>query len=494
MKNDQQELSMLIRSHFPIVIVETPEEIRFLRLIEQVGNLESFAVFVWSITNGIRRNNRSDGVVQTHDLLDALKHIHKTRQNGVYVLLDAHPFLDNPINERLIREIALDYYDVNRTLIFVGSRIKLPADLQRVSATFRLTLPNAQELAVVIREEAAYWSQQNDGKLPQGEQDVLRMLCQHLIGFTKDDARRVVRQCMEHDGVINMEDIARVMRNKHESFGSGGMLTLSTDLAKFSDVGGQNSLKKWLERRRPVFAGDADTAKLDAPKGVLLLGVQGGGKSLAAKAIAGSWSAPLLRLDIGALYNKFQGETERNLRDALDTAEAMAPCVLWLDEIEKGLSVGNDSTDGGVSRRILGALLTWMSDRKSRVFMVATANDISRLPPELLRKGRFDEIFFVDLPSAAVRADIFRIHLGKRGEDIARFDLAVLAETAAGFSGAEIEQVVIAGLYEAFASKAALTPDMLKTEICNTRPLSVIRAEEIDDLRAWAAERTVMAD
>jgi SpoVK/Ycf46/Vps4 family AAA+-type ATPase len=259
-------------------------------------------------------------------------------------------------------------------------------------------------------------------------------------------------------------------------------------------VGGQRNLKKWLERRRPVFAGDASASGLDIPKGVLLLGVQGGGKSLAAKAIAGSWAAPLLRLDVGALYNKYHGETERNLREALETAEAMAPCVLWLDEIEKGLSTGGDSSDGGVSRRVLGALLTWMSDRKSRVFMVATANDISRLPPELMRKGRFDEIFFVDLPSEEVRAEIFTIHLQKRSQTPDLFDVGILAARAKGFSGAEIEQVVIAGMYEAYANNTALSTALLNNEIKNTRPLSVIRAEEVNDLREWASERTVKAD
>ena len=494
MKNDLRELTLLIRSHFPIVASETPEEVRFLQLVEQVCNLESHALFVWSIVNGIRRNNRTDGVVQTNDLLDALKHINKTRQNGVYVLLDAQPFLDDPVNQRLIREIALDYNNVHRTLVFVSSTVTLPPDLQRMSATFRLSLPDAEELRTVIREEALYWTQQNDGQKPTGEQEALQMLCQHLIGFTKDDARRVVRQCMEDGGTINMDDIARVMRHKHESLASGGILALSTDFAKFSEVGGQRKLKKWLERRRAAFAGDASAAMLDPPKGVLLLGVQGGGKSLAAKAIAGSWSAPLLRVDVGALYNKFHGETERNLRDALETAEAMAPCVLWLDEIEKGLSTGGDSSDGGVSRRVLGTLLTWMSDRKSRVFMVATANDISRLPPELMRKGRFDEIFFVDLPTEEVRAEIFRIHLNKRAQNLAQFDLATLAKIAVGFSGAEIEQVVIAGLYEAHANSTALSTGVLENEIRITRPLSVVRAEEVDELRDWAAERTVMAD
>lgn len=222
--------------------------------------------------------------------------------------------------------------------------------------------------------------------------------------------------------------------------------------------------------------------------------MQGAGKSLAAKTIAGAWGVPLLRLDFATLYNKFHGESERNLRTVLHSADAMAPCVLWIDEIEKGLASDSGDSDGGVSRRMLGTLLTWMSERKSRVFMVATANDISHLPPELLRKGRFDEIFFIDLPSAAVRAEIFRIHLTRRRIDPAPFDLATLAGAAAGFSGAEIEQAIISALYEALGEKQPLAARHILDEIARTRPLSVVMAEQVAALRAWADERTVMAD
>ncbi len=253
-------------------------------------------------------------------------------------------------------------------------------------------------------------------------------------------------------------------------------------------------MKRWLGMREDAFCGRAGTERLAVPKGVLLLGVQGGGKSLAAKSVAGSWQVPLLRLDFGALYDKFSGETERNLRESLATAAAMAPCVLWLDEIEKGLASGDDATDGGVSRRILGAFLTWMSERSARVFIVATANDISRLPPELLRKGRFDEIFFVDLPTPTIRGDIFAIHLAKRGFDAAGFDRAALVAASDGFSGAEIEQAVIAAQYDAHAANRELDSPTLVDALRGTRPLSVVRAEEMGALRDWATERTVSVD
>jgi len=241
-----------------------------------------------------------------------------------------------------------------------------------------------------------------------------------------------------------------------------------------------------------VFVGDSAPVGLDPPRGILLLGVQGCGKSLAAKAVAGGFGVPLVRLDLGTMYNKFHGETERNLRESLRNAEALAPCVLWIDEIEKGIATSD--TDDGVSRRVLGYLLTWMAERKSQVFLVATANQVSELPPELLRKGRFDEIFFVDLPSAEVRATIFEIHLKKRGQDPAGFDLRALAETATGFSGAEIEQAVVSALYAANARKEPATTALIEGVIAGTRPLSVVMAEKVARLRAWAAERTVPAD
>jgi SpoVK/Ycf46/Vps4 family AAA+-type ATPase len=499
MRDDTQELSLLIESRFPIIVVETPEEPRFLTLVERAANLREKALYIWSIAQGLSRANRTERAEHapvTNELLDALKHIAQSPQNGVFVFLDAQPYLENPIIVRLFREIAMRYAQTARTMIFVGSHIALPPDLMRMSATFRMTLPTVDQIRELLREEIALWRSAHEGEALHGDPEAANMLTQHLVGFTRDDARRLIRQAIEHDASIDMDDVARVLKHKHESLANGGVLTLETgrDVVKFSDVGGQARLKRWLGLREGAFCGRAGTERLAVPKGVLLLGVQGGGKSLAAKSVAGSWQVPLLRLDFGALYDKFSGETERNLRESLATAAAMAPCVLWLDEIEKGLATGDDATDGGVSRRVLGAFLTWMSERSSRVFIVATANDLSRLPPELLRKGRFDEIFFVDLPTGAIRAEIFAIHLAKRGLDAKRFDLDKLVAASDGFSGAEIEQAIVASQYEAHAVARELDTAMLLDELHGTRPLSVIRSEEIEALRQWAAERTVAVD
>jgi SpoVK/Ycf46/Vps4 family AAA+-type ATPase len=285
-----------------------------------------------------------------------------------------------------------------------------------------------------------------------------------------------------------------VLKLKHESLGKDGTLQMVTEIESLENVGGLARLKKWLELRRDAFQGKKGTEGLDVPKGVLLLGVQGAGKSLSARAVAGAWRVPLLRLDFGALYNKFHGETERNLREALETASQMSPAILWMDEIEKGVASDSGSGDGGVSRRVLGTLLTWMSERKNRVFMIATANDIESLPPELLRKGRFDEIFFVDLPTAPIRAEIFAIHLKRRKHPVESFDLHKLAAASEKFSGAEIEQAIIAAAYTAHAEGKALETSHVLGELGGTRPLAVVRAEKVHALRLWAQERTVPTD
>jgi SpoVK/Ycf46/Vps4 family AAA+-type ATPase len=269
------------------------------------------------------------------------------------------------------------------------------------------------------------------------------------------------------------------------------VLSFEYDTASLSEVGGFNKLKVWLERRRKPFLSSNGPA-IDVPKGILLVGVQGGGKSLAAKAIAGVWQVPLLRFDLATLYNKYIGETEKNIREALKTADVMAPCVLWIDEIEKGISTSE--SDNGTSQRVLGTLLTWMAERSSRVFVVATANNIDRLPPELIRKGRLDEIFFVDLPSAAARVEILQAHLKKRGIDAATLDLEQATQASEGYSGAELEQAVVAARYSALALDQAITTDHLLAEIRQTRPLSVVMAEQIGALREWAQHRTVPVD
>lgn len=494
MADTLHDLALIIRSRFPVVQVETREETRIMKLLERVASLEGWALFVWSVADGLRRIPRTDVVTQTYEFEDALRHIDKTPQNGVYTMLDAQPYFENPVNVRLIKEIAQEYYKTARTLVFIGARLDLPADLAHMSARFNLPLPEAAEIRAIFRDEAQLWQLQAGHGPLKGDQQAVELMVQHLAGMCEEDARRLIREAIRDDGMINIDDVHRVLRFKRDALGQGGLLEFEIDTGNLNEIGGLGSLKHWLELRHIAFSGDAAKLGVDPPKGVLLLGVQGAGKSLAAKAIAGSWNVPLMRLDFAVLYNKFHGESERNLREALKQAEAMAPCVLWIDEIEKGLASDGGESDGGVSRRMLGTVLTWMAERTAKVFLVATANDVTRLPPELLRKGRMDEIFFVDLPDAATRADIFRIHLRKRKLDPAKFDLPQLAAAAEGFSGAEIEQAIVAAIYEALASKQPLATQHVLAEISRTRPLSVVMAEKVQWLREWAAGRTVKAD
>ncbi|HLB14610.1 MAG TPA: AAA family ATPase [Burkholderiales bacterium] len=489
--NDQRDLTVVLKSRFPLVVVETHEEARVLALLERIANLESWALFVWSVVEGLKRAGRTDRVPQTNDFRDCLRHVEATPQNGIYVVLDAHRFLEDPINVRLVKEIALRYHETERTLVFVSHELKLPPEIARFAARFELKLPDLAGIRALVKEEVEAW-QHRSGERVRGQQDAVDAMLRHLVGLPVEDARRCIRQALVDDGAITMHDVDRATRLKHALLGAEGALTIEPDTARFHEVGGLGALKHWLERRRGPFLDVGGDTGLDAPKGVLLLGVQGSGKSLAAKAVAGSWSVPLLRLDFATLYNKYYGETERNLRQALKAAEAMAPCVLWIDEIEKGLAV-DDGADGGLSRRVLGTLLTWMAERDARVFLAATANDVSRLPPELLRKGRFDEIFFVDLPDAPTREEIFRIHLGRRKLAPEGFDVPALAAAADGFSGAEIEQAVVAAAYEAHAAKRPLDTALVAEELARTRPLSIVMAERVAELRAWAAGRTVPA-
>lgn len=493
---DLHDFEIILDSRVPLVVIETHEETRALQLVARAGMERRLPVFAWSCTEGIRRADLEGEIPErlTQEPEAALRHIKTASRASIWVLCDFHPFLqDQPKLVRLLKEIALQHDRMAHSVIFLSHALHLPAELSRYSAHMTLTLPTEQELLHLVREEAAQWSRSNQSQKVRTDNVTLDALVANLRGLTFSDARRLARGAIVNDGAITSEDIPEVNRAKFTLMRMDGVLSFEYDTASFSDVGGLTALKNWLVLRKPHFVNGARdaTSTVDAPKGIMLLGVQGSGKSLAAKATAGSLGVPLLRLDFAALYNKFIGETERNLRDALQLADMMSPCVLWIDEIEKGISAGDN--DNGVSKRVLGTLLTWMAERKSQVFLVATSNDISGLPPELVRKGRLDEIFFVDLPDATVRQQIFSIHLNKRRQTVPNFDAQRLALASEGFSGAEIEQSVVAALYSAAAEQTPLTTEHVLREIVNTSPLSIVMAEKIAALRIWAKDRTVSA-
>ncbi|OWJ89894.1 ATPase [Pseudomonas sp. A46] len=493
MKNDIHDLGLVLDSRVKLILIESWDERRVLETLTSLAVKRGLGLFTWAVSEGLQRLGFGGDGLGEGDSRDpelALRLIKGDPQPNLYVMCDLHPFLgDNPKVVRLLKEVAMAEGNHKPTLVLVSHALKLPPEVQRFAARFDLALPGEDELLGIVREEASRWSERNRGARVRTDNRTLQQVVKNLRGMSHGEARALARNVICDDGAITQEDLPELNKAKFQLLDLEGVLSFEYETARFAEVGGLANLKRWLaERQSPLL----DDKGRDRPRGVLLVGVQGGGKSLAAKAVAGLWGLPLLRLDFACLYNKFFGETERNLREALKLAEQMAPCVLWMDEVEKGLASGDH--DGGVSQRVLGTLLTWMAERKAPVFLVATANAIDRLPPELLRKGRFDELFFVDLPQAEVRAEIFRIHLARRELDPAQFDLHQLAAASDGFAGAEIEQAVVGALYAAQARQCPVDQALLLAELKGTAPLSVLMAERLVELRTWAEGRCVKAD
>jgi SpoVK/Ycf46/Vps4 family AAA+-type ATPase len=490
------ELEIVLRSRIPLIVVESRDELRLLEILKPLASRlarpQVMPIYKWTVTEGLERIDVDYGGPQHMNAppQEVLKHIRAIDKPGVFVLLDFHPYLDEPANVRMIKDICQGYERVARTLMLLSYQVKLPAELEHFSAYFEVAVPGREERRAIVESVATEWRTANRNGKVAADPKALELIVENLAGLNTSDTRRLVRKVIFDDGLLTKADLPALMEAKYRILNRSGAVTLEHDSAAFADVGGLTRLKDWLEDRRAAFEGSAPD--LDPPKGILLLGVQGCGKSLVARAAAGAYRVPLLRLDFGALYTKWHGESERNLRDTLAAADAMAPCVLWLDEIEKGVAAGEG--DSGTSKRVLGTLLTWLADKKSRVFVVATANDIAALPPELVRKGRFDEIFFVDLPSAEARARILKLHADKRGLRLKGEEIEQLAAECEGFSGAEIEQAVVAALYLAHARRENACARHIAEELSATRPLSLVMAEQVSALRAWASSRAVPAD
>jgi len=493
----RHDLELVLRSRTPIVVIESQDEQRMLELLQSITIArasDSYApLFRWTITDGLQRIDISlEPQAINAQPTDVLKHIRAVSKPGIYVLLDFHPFLEDPVHIRLLKDICMRAQEINRQIVLISHTVKIPQELESYCARFDMALPSENDRTMIVKKAAKEYSQDNPGARVQVDPKAHELLIQNLAGLPWADTERLARNAIYVDGAITRSDLPDVMQAKYELLNRGGALQFEHDTARFNDVGGLTRLKSWLQQRRPAFRGDGGAAHLDVPKGILLLGVQGCGKSLAAKATAGIFGVPLLRLDFGAIYDKYHGETERKLRESLKTADVMSPCVLWIDEIEKGIAGRGGET--GTTQRVLGSFLTWMAERRSKVFVVATANDISTLPPELVRKGRFDEIFFVDLPNDSVRVSILAIHLTNRKQSLKNFDLKKLSAATDGFSGAEIEQAIVSSLYAAHAQNEPLATNHILAEIKQTRPLSVVMAERIGAMRDWAAGRTVPCD
>jgi hypothetical protein len=491
--DDVRDLELMIRSHHPFILVDEVEEGRVTSLLDHVANRLEMPLLRWAAHRGLARPG-ADAVYKTESPEQCLAHLAASNSETIAYLSDFARYFDRPEVVSRLREVHDALAGHRGAVVLSGSLADLPAHVAPLFTALRLHTPGRDVYHRYVAAVLADIKSRQSVRVDLTSEDVVELL-EHLKGLPFYEVRKIITQAIVEDGCLDRKDLGAVLVAKRAAVERTGALEYIPVEAQAAEVAGLTRLRDWLDKRRRAFR-DPDGARargLTPPRGLLLTGVQGCGKSLCARAIAASWRLPLVRLDPSALYRKFFGETEQNLRRAIQTAEDVAPVVLWIDEIEKAFA-GNSDNDGGTTRRVFGTFLTWLQEKKESVFVLATANDISGLPPELLRKGRFDEIFFVDLPKEDVRRTIVSLHLARRHHDPNTFDLATLAAQTEGFSGAEIEQAIVAALYSAFSAEVPLTTALLLGEIAETKPLSVTMSERVHAMRTWAENRTVPAD
>ncbi|MBI4514228.1 MAG: protein kinase [Deltaproteobacteria bacterium] len=488
--DDESRLEVLIRASFPIVCVISFEEERIIAAVREIAQRlgeerkQPRRLYVWSASRGLRDDQ--DQLTDAHTLDDptaALVHAIENREDAVYLFLDMHRHY-SPVTTRLIRDTARAMRMTRKSLLFLSPSYQVPAELEKAVTLSFFQLPDPRQLRQVL-DGVAEEIRLAGLRVELSEADHA-VLVRAASGLTGSEAQLAFRSAAARDGGLLPSAVRAVVESKTQIIRKSGILEYYHQVESFDDVGGLGNLLAWFRTRAPVFANTARYAGLPVPKGVLLVGVPGCGKSLSARALAGAWGVPLLRLDVGRIFGSLVGSSEANLRMAIQTAEAVSPCILWIDEVEKGFSGVRGEGGGGVAARVFGSFLGWLQDKRSPVFVVATANDLSGIPPEFLRQGRFDDIFFVGLPAKVEREAIFRVHLSKRRRDASHFELAELVRTTEGFSGAEIEQTVVGGLFRAFDDGREIeTRDMVAAAV-ETYPLSRSRAREIAALTAWA--------
>ena len=487
------DLALVIQSRYPFIAVETAEEDRLEKALAEIAANLRVPFFLWTITSGLRRRGLLTSIYDSQQPLKALNNVAVMTGEAMFLMKDLHRYPAEASVVRRLLELAPAFGHDRRVIELSAVKVELPSELLALTASYTLDLPGADELKAVVQQVVTQCSREMPVKVTLSPTDLDRLV-DRLKGFTAFEAERAVTQAIMRDHALGPQAIDFIVDIKKALLQKDGVLEYVSPEENLAEVGGFKNLKEWLAKRKRAFAPEAKDFGISSPRGILLLGVQGCGKTLVARAVAREWGLPLLKMEAARLYDKYIGESEKNLDHALKVTEQMAPCVLMIDELEKGLSysAGADS-DAGLSKRIFGRLLGWLQDRKAPVFVVATCNNINELPPELTRKGRFDEIFFVDLPNRDERKAIFAIHLGKRKRDPARFDLDALADACDGYSGAEIEQAVVAALYTAFSRGVEVTTQIIADELRATKPLSVTRHEDVAALREWARDRTVMA-
>ena len=491
------ELEVLIRARYPLIYIQTSEELRVIPMVMDIAARRGKKAFEWSYSTGIiaagtniqSQKGRSGA---TKDPLAALDQVLEQVEPAIFLFKDFHPFLakSNFAVIRKLKDIALNLKNSFKTVILVSPLLEIPAELDKEITVLSFPLPTKEDLGALldrILEDVCSIKEVNIDLDAAGRDRLL----QAALGLTLGEAENVFAKIIVKDARLCGDDVNEVFAEKQQIIRKSGLLEYYATTENFSSVGGLTILKDWLVKRSSAFSPEARIFGLPFPKGVLLLGVQGCGKSLCAKAISSQWQLPLLRFDMGRMFGSLVGSSEENVRRAIAVAESVAPAILWVDEIDKAFSgsQGSGSSDGGTAARVFGTFLTWLSEKNAPVFVVATANDISHLPAELLRKGRLDEIFFVDLPAEPERADIFKVHIGRRGRFSENFDLPLLAAASTDFSGAEIEEAINSALYEAFYDGGDLTTEHVLNSIRQTVPLARTMDEQINRLRSWAEGR-----
>jgi SpoVK/Ycf46/Vps4 family AAA+-type ATPase len=434
-------------------------------------------------------------IYNTREPVQALANMESMTIEAVFILKDFHRHMDDPVVVRRLRDVGQKFSANRRTVIITSPELAVPAELSTLVEYFDLPLPDRERLRDIVHDTYTRLAKTYTLKL-QLDAGGVDAIAANLRGLTEEEADRAISQALVTRYALCPETVTDVLEAKKQLLRHSGMLEFVEASDTMTSVGGLENLKHWLGQRRGAWEDSARAFGLEPPHGVIILGVQGCGKSLCARAVAGEWKLPLVKFDTSAVYDKYIGETEKRIRKVFQVAEGLAPCVLWIDELEKvfaGSGPDSASADAGVSSRLLASFLSWMQDRKSPVFVAATCNNVTVLPPELIRKGRFDELFFVDLPNQAERRQIFSIQLTKRKRNPAEFDLEAAATAAKGYSGAEIDAAVQGALYAAYSEKKPLTTQLLLDALAQTVPLSTTRAEEINELREWAQTRAVHA-
>jgi SpoVK/Ycf46/Vps4 family AAA+-type ATPase len=495
----KKEIDVLIRSRYPLIYITSYEEKRVSEFLYEIAKKANKQLILWSNTCGIHKfedlSESAQSIIkvdeQTRDPINALNYIERQDYPAIFILKDFHPYLSDHTIIRKLRDLVENLKQTYETIIILSPVLNIPVELEKDIAVVDFDLPQREELNELLDEIIKVISKSQDIKVNLTP-EIKEKLVSACLGLTLTEAENAIARAIVVDKSLGPEDVEKILAEKEQVIKKSGILDYYYHIETLDNIGGLDLLKSWLIKRTVAFSEKAEEFGLPQPKGILLIGVQGCGKSLTAKAISSLWKLPLLRFDVGKVFSGIVGSSEENMRKAIKIAESVAPVILWIDEIEKSLSGIQSSTfsDAGTSARVFSTFLTWLQEKRKPVFVVATANNINLLPPELLRKGRFDEIFFIDLPNKKEREEIFSIHIRKRKRNPQNFDLEILARESEGFSGAEIEQVVISSLFDAFVENRDITTQDLLKNIKETIPLSQTMREEIQALREWARTRT----